>query len=124
MAKPVRMTVRWVRPPGGLAKAVEQYGDRVFVAILAVAQQIAVQAQNDMRRNAPWTDRTGNARNGLFSIATQAAADVVMLYLSHGTAVWYGVFLETRYAGKYAVIIPTMQRLLPGLEKMLKDLFK
>ncbi len=124
MAKTVRMQVRWIRPPSELAKAVEKYGDRVFVAILAVAQYVATQAQNDMRRNATWTDRTGNARNGLFSIANRAASDVVVLYLSHGTAVWYGVFLETRFAGKYAIIIPTMQRILPQLEKMLKDLFK
>ncbi|MCA9874535.1 MAG: hypothetical protein H6659_18665 [Ardenticatenaceae bacterium] len=124
MAKPMQMQVRWVRPPSELAKAVEKYGDRVFVAILAVAQHIATQAQNDMRRNASWTDRTGNARNGLFSTANRAARDVVVLYLSHGTAIWYGVFLETRYAGKYAIIIPTMQRILPQLEKMLKDLFK
>jgi hypothetical protein len=120
---PLEMKVHWVTPPSELARAIELYGERVFVAIRAVAAYIATEAQNEMRRNAPWRDRTGNARNGLFSVAEMAASDVVVLYLSHGSAVWYGVFLETSRAGKYAIIIPTMQRHLPKLEKMLKDLF-
>lgn len=123
MAAPLRMTVKWITPPSHLAKAIELYGARVMTAVHAVANQIATQAQNDMRQNAAWTDRTGIARGGLFSTAQRASEDVVILYLSHGTAVWYGVFLETRYAGKYAIIIPTMQRILPDLEKMLKEIF-
>jgi hypothetical protein len=124
MAKPLRLQVKWVTPPSALAAAVRLYGDRVFVAVHAVAAHIATQAQNEMRANAPWTDRTGNARSALFSLAEMAAKDVVILYLSHGTAIYYGVFLETRYAGKYAIIVPTMQRILPQLERMLKDIFK
>ncbi len=124
MAKPMRLQVKWVTPPSYLAAAVRQYGDKVFVAVHAVASRIATEAQNEMRSNAPWTDRTGNARSALFSIAEQAAKDMVILYLSHGTAIYYGVFLETKYAGKYAIIVPTMQRILPKLEQMLKDIFK
>lgn len=120
----MNLRVRWIQPPSDLQKAVALYGERVFVAIHAVAAHIATEAQNEMRTSAPWTDRTGNARNSLFSIAEMAATDMVVLYLSHGAAVYYGVFLETKSAGKYAIIIPTMQRILPKLEKMLKDLFR
>lgn len=118
------VTIRWIKPPKTLQTAVAKYGLRVLVAIKAIADYIAVQAQNDMRQQAPWTDRTGNARNGLFSIAEQAASDTIIIYFSHGHSINYGIYLETMGAGKYAIIAPTMQRIYPELEKMLKRLFK
>lgn len=118
------ITVKWINPIEDLQKSIVQYGDRVIVAILSIAQYIATKAQNEMRHNAPWTDRTGNARNALFSMAQMASTDLVIIYLSHGSAIEYGIMLETGYGMKYAIIVPTMQRLLPQLENMLKQLFK
>lgn len=118
------LTIRWIRPPATLQAAIVQYGDRVFVAILAVAQYIATKAQNEMRHSAPWTDRTGNARNALFSLAQPMARDIVVIYFSHGSAIEYGIYLETNYSGKYAVIVPTIQRLLPEIDQMLKAIFR
>ncbi len=114
--------VEWVVPPKVLEKKIEEYGRKVITAVLAVAEYIATEAQNDMRNNAPWTDRTGNARSALFSFAEEVGGDVVHLYLSHGSAINYGVFLEKKYGGRYAIIIPTMQRIMPRLKKMLRDL--
>jgi hypothetical protein len=118
------ISFRWVVPPSALQKAYTKYGFKVIVAIKAIADYIATQAQNEMRQNAPWTDRTGNARNGLFSIAEQAAIDTVMIYFSHGHSIHYGIYLETMRGGAYAIIMPTMQRIYPQLEKMLKGLFR
>ncbi len=122
MAK-TAVEIHWIKPPGQLANAVKEYGDAVMVAVFAVAQTIASQAQNDMRTNAPWTDRTGNARSGLFSMAEQAANDVITIYFSHGHTVEYGKFLELSRGGTYAIIMPTMRKILPDLEKMLQDIF-
>ena len=58
--------IRWETPPSELARAVERYGDRVLQAVAAVAQFAAAQMQNDAKAGATWTDRTGNARTGLF----------------------------------------------------------
>jgi hypothetical protein len=118
------VTVKWVKPPKALQASMRQYGVRVRVAIQAVAEYIAIQAQNEMRHNAPWRDRTGNARNGLFSFAERAARDIVTIYLSHGSTIHYGIFLETNYGGKYAIIIPTIQRLLPQINVMLQGIFR
>ncbi len=115
--------IQWVVSPDVLIEAIEKYGAQVFIAIYAVAQYIATQAQNDMRQNAPWTDRTGNARNGLFSLAEQTAVEVVTIYFSHGHSVNYGIFLETSHGMSYAIIMPTMQRIMPQLETMLNNIF-
>ncbi len=115
---------RWVKPPEAeLIPNIELYGNRVTVAVKAVADFWAQTCQADMRGSAPWTDRTGNARSGLFALATMAASDLVRIYLSHGHSVYYGIFLEVCHGKRYAIIMPTIQRNLPELERMLKRLF-
>jgi hypothetical protein len=113
----------WVTPPSALAQAFAQYGERVVQAVDALAMYLAERIQSDMRSSAPWTDRTGNARSGLFSVAERAAGDVVTIWLSHGHTVDYGKWLELANGGKYAVIMPTLERWLPEIERMLKQLF-
>jgi hypothetical protein len=119
---PITSGLVWTRPPSELAKAVEQYGEKVLVAVAAVAQYVATEMQNDAKQNAPWTDRTGNARAGLFGTAeADFARKVVVLYLSHGATLNYGVFLELAHGGKYAIIMRTMQSHYNELMQMLHD---
>lgn len=116
--------IRWIRPPSELARAVDQYGDRVLVAVQAVAARIATAMQNDARANAPWTDRTGNARTGLFgTVERDAAASVVSIFLSHGADVDYGVYLEMAHGGNYSIIMPTIEQWLPEVLAELRRLF-
>ena len=117
-------SVVWIRPPSQLAEAVGEYGDKVRVAVQAVAEYFATLIQADARISAPWTDRTGNARSGLFAVAERAASDVVEVYLSHGHTINYGVYLELSRGGRYAAIMPTLERNLPQLEAMLQELFR
>lgn len=117
--------VIWIKPPTGMARALEQYGDRVLVAVQAVAQFIADKMQAEARKDAPWQDRTGNARSGLFAVARrEAARDIVALYLSHGHTVYYGIFLELARGGKYAIIVPVIEKHLPELKSKLDELFR
>lgn len=95
-----------------------------MTAVLAIGKHIATKAQNEMRTNAPWTDRTGNARSGLFSIAEQAARDVVIIYLSHGHTIEYGHYLELSRGGRYAIITPTMEKMYPEIKRMLENLLR
>ncbi|MCX6786835.1 MAG: hypothetical protein NTU85_03440 [Candidatus Kaiserbacteria bacterium] len=115
---------RWVKPPEAeLVPNIVAYGDRVRVAVRAVADYMAQKVQGEMRAGAPWEDRTGNARSGLFSVVEEASRDLVMIWLSHGTTIDYGVFLELAHGKKYAIIVPTMQANIPVIEKMLRDIF-
>lgn len=114
----------WVRPPDDLVDGVRKYGQRALAAIHAVAEYVSQQIQDDARKNASWHDRTGNARGGLFSVVEAAAEDIVEIYLSHGHTVEYGKFLELARGGKYAIIMPTIERNLPKINRMLNELFR
>lgn len=119
---PQGVGIRWIQPPAQLATAVEQYGERVLTAVAAVAGRMATIMQNSARSQAPWTDRTGNARSGLFG-TTELAQKMVILYLSHSAALDYGIWLELANGGRYAIIMRTMEAHLPELREMLDEIF-
>lgn len=68
---------------------------------------MAARAASMMRENAPWTDRTGNARAGLKAIHEADPMVEHRLVLLHSMP--YGIWLEVRWSGRYAIIGPTMQ---------------
>lgn len=116
--------VRWETPPSALAQAVERYGDRVLTAVSAVAQRVATEMQNQAKADAGWTDRTGNARTGLFGTSeADFARHVVTIYLSHGAVIDYGLWLELANSGRYAVIMRTMEAHYQDLMDMLREVF-
>lgn len=83
----------------------------------------APRVQDSARRNAPWTDRTGNARNGLFAQYNgDLTGDRHVIRLYHTMP--YGIWLEIRWSGKYAIIVPTIQsegqRILSGMTKLIE----
>jgi hypothetical protein len=90
-----------------------------------VAGRIATVMQNDARTNAPWTDRTSNARTGLFGIAERdVARRLIVIYLSHGVDIDYGKWLELAHGGKYAIIMPTIEAHLPDVYADLQAIFR
>lgn len=72
-------------------------------------------AESHMRTNAPWNDRTGNARGGLRAIHESQSRVSHSLILFHTMP--YGVFLEVRWSGRYAIIAPSVKELGPDLMK-------
>lgn len=79
-------------------------------AAVLTAQSMAPQVENYMKLNAPWTDQTSNARNGL---AARAYEDLTNVGIVLFHQVSYGVFLETRWGGKYSIINPTIEVMGP-----------
>ena len=65
----------------------------------------AVSAVADMKQGAPWTDRTSAARNGLFTVVTHSPGHYTIT-LSH--TVHYGFWLEVKFSGRDAIIMPTV----------------
>jgi hypothetical protein len=114
--------IRWIRPPERMAQAVSEYGERVLVAVAAVAGRMATIMQNSAKSNAPWTDRTGNARSGLFG-TVETAQNMVIIYLSHGVGLDYTVWLELAHSGRFAIVMRTIESHLPELKQMLDDIF-
>jgi hypothetical protein len=71
------------------------------------------QAASYARANAPWTDRTGNARAGLKAKHTAVPMVEHTLIIYHTMP--YGIWLEVRWSGRYAIVGPTMFHIAPLL---------
>ena len=108
------MGVTWREPPGEVfEQGAVDYATALHHYVLAVANRWTPEIENWMKENAPWTDRTGNARQGLYSDVTEIAQSAVVIILGHG--VEYGVFLELANAGRYAVVMPALDHFLPKI---------
>ena len=141
------LSFQWVTPPHKLARAVLEYEKKALVAIQAAAAYVGQQMQDSARTGAPWQDRTGNARSGLFyavdgfgldplvgAVPAGAQADMTdtasvsgakdRLVIALGHTVYYGKFLELCNGGRYAIVMSTMEAHLGTLERMLRDLFR
>lgn len=87
------------------------HGDKKFQeAAWITAQRSAPDVENYMKDNAPWHDITGNARNGLTARAFQEGTDVG-IDLAHSVS--YGIYLEARWSGRFAIIQPTIDAMGP-----------
>jgi hypothetical protein len=139
--------IHWVQPPETLIPKISEYGKKVLAAIHAIACYWGQMVQDSARQNAPWQDRTGNARTGLFYAVDGFGQAPVVGQVSAGAAskktdsvtisgdentliiclsgtVYYSRFLELSNGGKYAIIMSTIEANLPMLEKMLRDTLK
>jgi hypothetical protein len=97
----------------------DNYLRSIRAGILGIAQRRAPEIQNWMRDNASWTDRTGNARQALHT-AVEAMTNEIVIYLAHG--VTYGVYLELRNSGRYAIITPALDEWAPVIWQDVKGM--
>jgi len=96
--------IRW--QSNTLSPGVAAFGPKLHLALRGFFEYQETRVQDYMRTNAPWTDRTANARQGLFA---KAFSDLD----SHGIVCYhtmpYGIWLEVKHNGEYAIIVPTIQ---------------
>lgn len=94
------------------------YGAAIPLIVIEVMREWGKDAVDLMQSEAPWQDRTGDARNLLgFSVDEDPLRPVVYLY--HGVS--YGVWLEIRFNGDYAIIMPTIEQFGPDLIRRLEE---
>ncbi len=98
------------------------YGNKVIEAVNAVLNYFQPIFEEYAKTNASWTDRTGNARQTLHAEVQQLSKDAVALYLAHGMD--YGIWLEVRWGGRFAIIWPTIQAHLQDIFNMLQGIFR
>lgn len=79
---------------------------------------VGVEALDYARANAPWNDITGDARSGL-DVDVRQEGEVIVLEMSH--SVDYGLYLETRWNGKLAIIMPTLEMFAPQIGRGLSE---
>lgn len=89
-----------------LTPSLKELLPRVDAAVDVVFDRYESVAESYARTNASWTDRTGNARAGLF--AKHDAEHMVKHELTVYGTMPYTFWLEVRWSGKYAIIGPTL----------------
>ena len=101
-----------------LGDQTREYLERKKAGFYALLQNWAGQLEGYAKTHAPWTDRTGHARQSLHG-GVESAGDELVLYLSHG--VEYGKWLETAHGGNYAIVRPTVDAHLSRIKQTVKD---
>lgn len=102
-----------------LIRGVVTLDNRLDRAVAGIVKQRAHIAIGWMRENAPWTDRTGNARAGLDTTTEHVPKEHHTIWLFGRMP--YQIWLEVRFAGKYAIIGPAI---LDQGRKMMKTFNK
>lgn len=95
--------IMWVE--NALFGNIDDFDDKMDKVMAAAVEYHATRAEEYARANAPWTDQTSNARNGLRAVAVHAKHKHAIV-VHH--SVPYGIWLEVRWEGKYAIITPTI----------------
>jgi hypothetical protein len=108
-----------------LGERIGRGAERVNRAVDTVMEQFAPQIEAAAKINAPWTDQTGNARNGL---AARAGVEGRSHFIALYGQVPYQIWLEVRWSGRYAIIMPTLDEFTPRVIEALngilgKDIF-
>lgn len=112
------LAVNWGGSTERMADRVAAYARNLLQAVYALAEEWATRIANDARAGAPWTDRTGAARKitgRAFRTATGA------LIVITGGAAW-SIYLERKYGGKWAAIVPALQRAYAAVMSSLQRL--
>jgi hypothetical protein len=97
-----------------LPRNIAELAAKVNAALYATFAYWEPRVQSSARSNARWTDRTGNARQGLFAKHTSGRArQRITVYHTMP----YGVWLEVSHDGRYQIIIPTVRTMGPQVMK-------
>jgi hypothetical protein len=94
---------------------VQAKADAIERDIVALVERMLDPAQAWMQANAPWTDRTGQARANLYTDLEHAARQSVGMLLAHGPTISYSVYLETMQMGRFAILAPAVDWWAPVL---------
>lgn len=74
------------------------------------------------KQKAPWTDRTGRARQGLAGRAYWENSNIVVAAIAH--QVDYGIWLELAHQRKYAILEKTLEEHRGEIEAAVKKLLE
>ena len=112
--------IKWNFSP---ARLFEWLGDvrrrQIESGVKRVADRYSVEIEQWMKQNAPWQDRTGQARATLKAEVIDVTGRAAIILLTHGTD-YGGLYLETMQAGRFAIISPALDYFAPRLMRDLQ----
>lgn len=117
----MRLWFEWIDDPEVVfGQVFDEYEKWAYMAIANLAAQFAARIETWMKKNAVWTDRTGNARQTLYAEVEKSLAEIAIVF-DHGMD--YGYWLEFANQGAYAIIAPTLDYWGPRFWAAIQDLF-
>ena len=99
----------------------DRYIEDIYAVLYALAQSYAPRIEAWMKQNAVWVDRTGNARQALFTDVEWIVGDAIYLYAAQGMD--YGTYLELNHQGRFAIILPALEHFAPMIWRDVQELF-
>jgi hypothetical protein len=111
----------WDVPPDqAIPQMMERYTRAVFQSGRHIAYEYAEEMETYAKSHAPWTDRTGDARERLHA-TVEETGPIGTIVLAHG--VEYGLWLEVANGGRFSIIPETIDvhgpRLMQTLQRMM-----
>lgn len=104
-----------------MVERVERYKRSLLEAIYRLAEEWSRRIADDVKRNHAWKNRTGDAEAGIFGRAFRLATGALIVI---GGSVFYQIHLERRWGGRYAGIIPALQRAYGPIMASLQQLVR
>lgn len=104
-----------------LASVLSRAPAKIDLGMTAIMERARPRAERYMKSNAPWTDRTGNARQGLHAAVQRERLKLYALILAH--TVEYGIWLEVTHGGANRIIEPTIRSQGNALMRDVSGLF-
>lgn len=114
------MAFKWdVAPNQTLPQMTEAYTRAIFQSGRRIAYEQAEEMEQYAKANAPWTDRTGDARERLHA-TVEETGPIGTIVLAHG--VDYGIWLEIANGGRYSIIPQTIDVFGPRVMRSLQNM--
>jgi hypothetical protein len=88
-----------------LVREIDDWWQRVEARLPTELQRAGTQILAFARLNHPWQNQTGAAEAGL-RVEVRQEGDTFVIEISH--SVYYGIYLESRWAGRWGVIPATV----------------
>lgn len=102
-----------------IRRGLEQFATFTNRNILDACKQVSSEMEDYAKANAPWQDRTGNAREGL---AGSSGANQYVYWIRLTHSVHYGVYLERGMELRFEIIRPTMNLYSNRVWEILEEL--
>ena len=109
------MPVTFERPPElVMSEFFNAYINEVDNAVFEIFTFYKAKMANYAKANKPWKDRTANAKKGLHSEVEHIPLKSISISIEHGI-IDYGIWLEVRHAGRWAILLPTISHFQPRI---------
>lgn len=95
------------------------FNDEVHSSLRARAEELKDAMVEYAKKNYPWTPREDgkrgvdegkpHAHEALQGAVVWNDPEHCQIFIGHGPTVYYGIWLEVRWGGRYAIIVPTIE---------------